>query len=184
MLSSVAVKNIVPSAVENYPEKKKEQFFEKIKKFKEEILANKNYKPRYGDMIDEVRDWSLFGCVYFNVKLLLEDKKAEAALPKGLNMGVSSQGVFLVFGKDKKIHESLPFYRILKFEQPDPESLVVCERLPPFFFLFPARGCEIYLMGRVHVPSPLPLHSSSHALPVYWVLCSYLHEINASKQRC
>lgn len=130
MLAKVAVNNLLPSAVENYNEKKKEAFFEKIKKFKEELTAKAGGKVKYADLIDDVRDWPLFGCVYFNVKQVLEDKKAQDALPKGLTMGVSSQGVFLVFGKDKKVHESLPFFRILKFETPDLETLIIHCRDP------------------------------------------------------
>ncbi len=55
----------------------------------------------------------------------MDDKKLEAALPRGLTMGVSSQGVFLVHGKDKKVHETYPFFRIIKWELPDAENLVL-----------------------------------------------------------
>jgi len=82
------------------------------------------------DLIDEVRDLSLYGCVYFNVKPVNDNKTVEAAIPKGITMGISSQGVFLVYGKDKKIHESLLFSRILKFEMPDTEQLILHVKNP------------------------------------------------------
>jgi len=60
--------------------------------------------------------------------MVLEDKVKEAALPKNMSMGVSSQGVFLVHGKDKKVHDSFPFFRINKWETPDLETIVLFVR--------------------------------------------------------
>jgi len=125
MLATVAVKNILPSAVESYNEKKKETFFEKIRTIKLDMLSKNKGKVKFTDLIEDVREWQLFGSVFFPIKLLLDDKKALEALPKGLTMGISSQGVFLVYGKDKKIHETLPFTRIIKWESPELDSLIL-----------------------------------------------------------
>jgi len=127
MLAANAVKNILPySAESGYNEKKKEVMAEKILKMKAELLArDKSKRLSFNDVIDEVRDMPLFGCVYFNVRPVIEDKKLEQATPKGLHMGISSQGVFLVFGKEKRIHDSYPFYRILGYEIKDMDVLVL-----------------------------------------------------------
>jgi len=119
MLASSAVKNLLPSATENYNQVKKDAYLDKIRKAKEELVAAKK-KVKYVDLTDEVRDWQLFGCVYFSGKyyvdpLLPDAKKKEAEVPKALSIGISSQGVFLVHGRDKKVWEELPFFRIQSF---------------------------------------------------------------------
>jgi len=117
MLATVAVKNILPHFVENWSEKKKEKYLEKISQQKSAVA---NMKSSWDVLINDVREWPLFGCSYFTTKIFIDPNdplklKKEAEFPKGLMMGISSQGVFLVHAKDKKMYEDYPFFRIMGF---------------------------------------------------------------------
>ncbi len=70
MLSVIAVKNIVPVAIENGQEKKKEQYLEKVSKAKAEVATKKPpVKNDFETLLKEVREHQLFGCQYFTTKV-------------------------------------------------------------------------------------------------------------------
>jgi hypothetical protein len=106
MLTAVAVKNILPHFVEAYSSSRLEKYLEKISQAKANLG---NIKISWEVLINEVREWPLFGCSYFTAKPVATveqsqteaGRKKESDAPKGLMMGISSQGVFLVHGKDK-----------------------------------------------------------------------------------
>jgi len=117
MLTAVAVKGILPHFVEGYSEKKKEKYMEKISQAKANFKVNQ--KIEHDILINEVREWNLFGCSYFTCKYLAEDKTR--AIPSNLMMGISSQGVYLVHGRDRKVFEDYQFFRIVGWELKDNE---------------------------------------------------------------
>jgi len=124
MLSAVAVKNILPIWVENWSEKKRDGYTEKIATAKAELQVP---KKEHETLMSVVRDWPLFGCQYFTAKYVEEKKE----VPKNMVMGISSQGVYLVHGKDKKIHEDLPFFRVVNYDIKDDIFTLTVKEPPP-----------------------------------------------------
>jgi hypothetical protein len=162
MLTAVAVKNLLPASVESWSEKKIEKYHEKISQQKQSVMSS--MKVKWDVLIDEVREWPLFGCSYFTCKVVsdpndVKQQKEAADLPKGLMMGISSQGLFLVSGKEKKIHRSYEFFRITGFAMDGNDIISVTARdekdkkKPPSTHKF--RTPEV----QTHTPPP---HSTRH----------------------